>query len=136
MTPFVSLSIPHKENKDVLGSNRIEVRCSFVNLDILKNRLPFINKVNEKRYEFTWHRLLDNYFKESEKLRFYSNSLYFIHPENYRKDFNELNIIRCLIEKGNIVEEQYDKVNLEGEINSWLDIKLNNVVIYIRGRNV
>ena len=136
VTPFVSLSIPHKENKDVLGSNRIEVRCSFVNLDILKNRLPFINKVNEKRYEFTWHRLLDNYFKESEKLRFYSNSLYFIHPENYRKDFNELNIIRCLIEKGNIVEEQYDKVNLEGEINSWLDIKLNNVVIYIRGRNV
>ena len=134
-TPFVTISIPKKINNKIIKSNRIEVRSSFINLKMIKEKLPYKNSIENSLYEQTWHRVFDKKFEEKEKLRLESQKLYYLHPENQIKNPNDIEIYRNYIEKGLLPKDQIEKVNIIPDIKKWLIPINSEIIIYIRGRN-
>ena len=133
--PFVTISIPKKINNNIIKSNRIEVRSSFINLKLIKDKLPYKNSIENSLYEQTWHRIFDKKFEEKEKLRLESQKLYYLHPENHIKNPNDIEIYRNYIEKDLIPKEQIEKVNIIPDLKKWLIPINSEIIIYIRGRN-
>ena len=132
-----SLSICHKQSDEPSYGNRTEVRNSFLDLKRAQEKLPLKNEIEDGHFMYPWHRALDFRLIPCESIRFKSNSLFFIHPQNeMKKAINCVLPITTLIEQETKVPlEQIDKVDLCGDLSTWLKLPRKEMVLFIRGYN-
>lgn len=129
-----TLGIASKQDKEATYGKRTEVRSCFLNLSKLK--LPMGNSLNNGIIQLAWHRALDAELTELESVRFTSKDIWFIHPENDRKqEINFISYAESCIERGQIPFEQYENVNLQCDKAVWVNKTNSKVVVYMRGYN-
>ncbi len=132
----LSLSICHSEEGPAVFGGRTEVRSCLLDLEKLKEKLPLHNAVVDNRYVLPWHRSLDEKIDESESVRLFSSSLFFVHPENESKKIpNLVSYARESLEDGRVPSEQVDLVNLCENKARWANLCDNGMVLFVRGRN-
>ena len=131
-----TLGIAEKDNQKPTYGKRAEVRTCFLNLKKLHSILPLPNEVTNGCLKLPWHRSLDKVLKEHDSVRLTDNKLWFIHPENEKKqEPNFISYVEQAVDLDNIIESQYGKVNLQGNKQQWTPKVNADVVIYIRGYN-
>lgn len=132
----VTLSIAKKDDSNPVYGCRTEVRSCFLALHKLKSMLPIKNHTIEGIIQLPWHRALDQCLQEKDSIRLSNKNVWFIHPENDKKqEFGFISYVERRIEQNQIPDIQYNQVNLSGNKKDWLQTTNANVVIYIRGYN-
>jgi hypothetical protein len=135
-----SLSIYHGNDpiKKADVNSRIEVRNCYLDLIKLRQHLPFVNRLNDSmQFILPWHRSMDESIGLTSNLRFSDTDIWFIHPENSKKQ--EVNLIskaRDRIEQNQSIHPvQCHQVNLMGGNQDWHDTVHHQVILFIRGYN-
>ena len=132
----VSLGVARFVSKEIIYGARTEVRTCFLNLDILKARLPLPNNIIQGQLQLPWHRSFDLVLEGKESVRFADGDAWFIHPENQRKtEQNFLATAAERIENGWFCLKQKEQVNLQGSRDEWTEKTNADVVVYVRGYN-
>jgi len=134
-----SLSIYHgKTDADFGRGGRLEVRNSFLWLPKLFATLPWLNHVlDQGQFALAWHRAYDASGHDQENLRFKSDRVYFIHPQNEKKQIpNFIQVVQYgLTNSQRIPTQQREQVDLTGSMKDWLFTTNQTMVIFIRGFN-
>lgn len=122
----------------ILLGQRVEVRSSIIDLNKLSQLLPLDNdKDHIGILSLPWHRSLDQkILKKACSERFSDHEIFYIHPENSRKNINNLlSIVRSNLEQNKFWKGQVGEVNLVGELCDWVVKTNHKVVVFIRGYN-
>jgi GT2 family glycosyltransferase len=134
-----SLSIYHGQTKlDFSYGGRIEVRNGLINLHQLWPTLPWKNQVlDQGQFALPWHRAYDNTVDSKKNIRFQSDRVYFIHPQNIKKQIpNFIQIVQDALTYPSLKHAQRPgEVDLSGSIEDWVPTTNKDLVIFIRGYN-
>lgn len=131
-----SLSIAKKVKCNPLYGYRTEVRTCFLALNKLKSMLPIKNRTIDGVVQLPWHRVLDQNLQEKDSVRLSNSKVWFIHPENCKKqEKGFVSYVGRRVEQNQIPDMQYNQVNLAGNKKDWLQTTNADVVVYVRGFN-
>lgn len=132
----VSIGIASTINGDKSYGNRTEVRSCFLNLQKLQKILPLPNFTLNGVLQNSWHRSLDKVLLPKESIRLKNKNVWFIHPENPKKlEENFVSYVENHISLGNVISDQYGKVNLQANKQVWAELTNESIIVYIYGFN-
>lgn len=131
-----SIGVARGASGKVATGTRTEVRNCFLNLAELAKILPLPNSVSNGIPALAWHRALDRVVLQERSVRFASEKVWFIHPQNDIKlQNNFISAVTRSVEKGNVPAEQYGNVDLVGDRGLWTEKIRDEVVLFVRGYN-
>lgn len=140
----VAFNIPHSEGTRnpydaPTGAYVPEVRCGLLDLHRIKACLPLPNSASDGALHLTWHRSLQQFQRQNalRTLRGGDFRSFYIHPENHwKRDSDQLAVIRDLIAQGKLPRCQLKEWDLKWEEGIWsYPRRGEDIVFLLKGRN-